>query len=110
MKKIKNKLICLASFAVLLQPTIINADKTPTFDSDGAKNATNGFMTPFMDFALWAVPVTTGVVWVVAGLMWLCKEEDEREQKPFAKTSKRIITVGIIATCVPAFLKIFGIS
>lgn len=109
MKKVKNSIILVISF-ILFNPMVIAAAKTPAFDDGAAKSAAQGFLTPLMDFALWAVPILTGVVWAIAGLVWLTKDEDEKEQKPFMKTSKRIVTVGVIVMCIPVLLKMFGIA
>ena len=109
LKKIKNSIVIVISL-VLFNPMVISAVKTPTFNDGAAKEATQGFLTPMMNFALWLVPILTGLVWGIAGLAWLAKDEDDREQKPFMKTSKRIVIVGVIVECIPVLLKIFGLA
>lgn len=97
-------------FPLLISMNTVHAADTPTFDSGAAEGAATGFMTPLTSTALWLVPVMTGLVLIISGLSWLTKDEDEKENKPFLKTFKRIITVAIIIECVPVLLRIFGIS
>lgn len=88
----------------------INAVGTPTFDNGAAQTAANGFLDPISTFALWAIPIAAGVAMGISGLVWMSKDEDEKENKPFVKTAKRILIVAIIVECIPALLKIFGLQ
>lgn len=112
MNKYKNKLMLLMIAGGMLIPNAILAEEGtgPAFDSEAAQTNAKAFIEPLTTFALWAVPLVAGVVWVIAGVMWLAKDEEEKEQKPFLKTSKRIVSVAIITECVPVLLKIFGIA
>ena len=98
--------------SILLSSSVIvtQAKDTPTFDAGQAKTAANGFLTPLSDTALWAIPLIALVVIAVSGISWLSKDEDEKEQKPFTKTVKRIVFVSILVECAPVLLKIFGIA
>ncbi|MFV0380763.1 MAG: hypothetical protein ACK5KR_00790 [Breznakia sp.] len=113
MKKIKN--ICngiVMGVGLYLTKTVIEAEgaTTPTFDNSAAETAANKFVEPLTTFLLWATPVIAGVVIMVIGILWMIKDEDEREQKPFMKQVKKIIIVAIVVESISTILKIVGIG
>lgn len=84
--------------------------KAPGFDDSAAKEEVEKWTTPLTSFLLWAVPLVTAIVILIAGIAWMTKDEETREQKPFLKTMKQIIIVAVICELVIAILKIFGIA
>lgn len=109
MKKFKTVLISTI-IAFLTTPAMIQAKGTPTFDSGAAKNAANGFLTPLIETGLWAVPIVATAAIAVSGIIWMTKDEDEKEQKPFTKTAKKIVIVALIIEAIEAILKIVGVA
>lgn len=108
-KKIK-RVVMLFVMGVSLLPVGIFAAGEPQFNSGEAQNAASNILTPMIDFGLWIIPSVATVSIIVAGVIWLCKDEDEKENKPFTKTLKRILIVAVAIESVQVILRIFGIA
>lgn len=79
------------------------------FDIDAAKSLVESFMTPLTSFLLWAVPIAAIAACLASYISWAAKDDDEKEQKPVAKTIKKIIFWAVIAEMISAIFKVFGL-
>lgn len=79
------------------------------FDEAAAKALVEQFMTPLTSFLLWAVPIAAIAACLASYISWATKDDDEKEQKPVAKTIKKIIFWAIIAEMISAIFKVFGL-
>ncbi len=106
MKKTKYLITTAVLYATLT--TNVHA-QTPGFNNEEAKAAVKAFIQPLTTFGLWAIPVVALAALLFSALVWLTKDEDERENKPYAKTAKKIIIVAVVSEMMPVILKIFGL-
>lgn len=106
MKKLKYLMTTMILYIVSI-PSVYA--QTPGFNNEEAQEVAKKFLDPLTTFALWAIPAVALVVLVISGISWLSKDEDERENKPYIKTAKKIIFVAIVVESMPIILKIFGI-
>ena len=64
----------------------------PSFDEEAAKKLFKEWAEPINRVILWAVPFIAigalGYTWI----KWSAKDEDEKEQRPFMKSAKKIIS------------------
>lgn len=81
----------------------------PGFNLGLFQSTAKGFIEPITTAALWIIPILGLCVILWQGVMWLQKDEDEKEQKPFRKTLKRDMIWIIGLELVPVLLKIFGL-
>lgn len=81
----------------------------PQFDESGAKNLVNDWVKPLTSFGLWAVPGVTCVILLISGLMWLQKDEEEKEQKSWKKSAVRTLKTAIVIELVQTIMKILGL-
>lgn len=82
--------------------------EAPKIDEDAAKNAIGEIVTPLTDIAFWAVPVVAVLAVVISGLAWLTKDEEEKEQKPFIRTARRILITTAIIYFFPVITRVLG--
>lgn len=104
-KKFKGLLFMLAAM-LLQQPLPIYAVGV---DEGALANLVDSFVSPVLNYAMVLIPVAAAVACGVTYLMWLSKDENEKESKPVGKSVKRIIFWAVIIEAVPAILKIFGL-
>lgn len=81
----------------------------PGFDGDGAWELANRYIAPITSFLLLLVPVVAAAVALYSYVQWALKDEDEREQRPYGKSLKKILIGAIIAESIAAIFKIFGL-
>lgn len=105
----KTKIAIFTASAFLCTLINVHAD-TPSFDNSSAQSAAGGYLGNVSTFLLWAVPVVTGVVLLVHAVSWMCKDEDDKEQKPLIKTAKKTLFVALFAEFVSVIIKILGIG
>ena len=91
------------------QTTTGTTTSTPSFDIELFKSTAQGLINPITTAALWIIPILGGCVILWQGIMWLQKDDDEKEQKPFRKTLKRDMMWIIGLELVPVLFKIFGL-
>lgn len=80
------------------------------FNLGEAQNFVKGYTDPFFTFLLWAAPIVGSIVAAISGIMYLLKDEDERDRHKFHKTLKKILTVTIIVESITVIFKIVGIT
>ena len=82
----------------------------PSFDENAAKDLIKQWAEPINRVILWAVPFIAlgalGYTWI----KWSAKDEDEKEQKPFMKSAKKIIFTAIFVELGSAIFRIFGLN
>ncbi len=82
----------------------------PSFDEGEARALFRQWAEPINRVILWAVPFIAvgalGYTWV----KWSAKDEDEKEQKPFMKSAKKIIFTAIFVELSSAIFRIFGLN
>ena len=82
----------------------------PSFDENAAKELFRQWAEPINRVILWAVPFIAlgalGYTWI----KWSAKDEDEKEQKPFMKSAKKIIFTAIFVELGSAIFRIFGLN
>lgn len=81
----------------------------PGFDGDEAYALVNSFLSPITSFLLILVPIVAAAVALWSYISWAMKDEDEREQRPYFKSLKKILIGAIIAESVTVIFKIFGL-
>lgn len=81
----------------------------PQFNGDLAREEAMSWLDPLMTFALWAIPLGGAVRILLAGLTWLQKDEQEREQNPFHRTFITYLKWLIALEMIPTVFKIFGL-
>ena len=78
----------------------------PEFDESAAKELFRKWAEPINRVILWAVPFIAlgalGYTWI----KWSAKDEDEKEQKPFMKSAKKIIFTAIFVELGSAIFRI----
>lgn len=79
------------------------------FDENAAKALAESYITPFTSFLLWAVPLVCVAGCVAKYITWMGKDDDEKEQKPIAKSIKTYIFWAVIVESVAAIMKVFGL-
>ena len=91
MNKLKNVLWmpAAASFLFALSATPVHA---AGFNEGEAKSFIESFITP------------------ITGIVWMLKDEEEKESKHWKKPIKGIIFAAVIAESIAVILKIFGIA
>ncbi|MBQ3322148.1 MAG: hypothetical protein IJH05_04825 [Firmicutes bacterium] len=82
----------------------------PSFNENEAKNLFTQWAEPINRFILWTVPFIAlgalGYTWI----KWSAKDEDEKEQRPFMKSAKKILFTAIFVEMGSAIFRIFGLS
>ena len=82
----------------------------PSFNEGEARSLFKQWAEPINRVILWAVPFIAigalGYTWV----KWSAKDEDEKEQKPFMKSAKKIIFTAIFVELSSAIFRIFGLN
>ena len=82
----------------------------PVFDENEAKNLFRQWAEPINRVILWAVPFIAlgalGYTWI----KWSAKDEDEKDQKPFMKSAKKIIFTAVFVELSSAIFRIFGLN
>ena len=82
----------------------------PAFDENAAMELFRQWAEPINRVILWAVPFIAlgalGYTWI----KWSAKDEDEKEQKPFMKSAKKIIFTAIFVELGSAIFRIFGLN
>lgn len=77
---------------------------------NAAKELFRQWAEPINRVILWAVPFIAlgalGYTWI----KWSAKDEDEKEQKPFMKSAKKIIFTAIFVELGSAIFRIFGLN
>lgn len=111
MKNLKNKMKYVSAMAFMGAVTITNvAAKTPTFSDTEAQKAANGFLGPLTKTLLWLLPLAASIAALAGALIWLCKSDEEKEQKPYIqKTLKPILITTLVAESIDILFLIFGI-
>ena len=71
-------------------------------------------------FRQWAEPINRFILWTVPFIAlgalgytwfkWSAKDEDEKEQRPFMKSAKKIIFTAIFVELGSAIFRIFGLN
>ena len=109
MNKLKNVLWmpAVASFLFALSATPVHA---AGFNEGEAKSFIESFITPMTNVALWAVPLVAILACIFTGIVWMLKDEEEKESKHWKKPIKGIIFAAVIAESIAVILKIFGIA
>ena len=112
-KKTKTKIFIYFTIfiTILVNNTMaVGANTVPSFDNSAAEELAGGWIDPATTFALWAIPSVTGLVLLIHGLTWLSKDEEEKEQKPYQKTAKKILIIAAVLMSISVILKILGIK
>lgn len=116
-KRSKRKVIEITGYMTMVSILLIAnagqvmaAEAAPKFDNAEAQTVASGWLDPFSTFLLWAVPVLTTVAILVAGIVNQTRDEDTRESKPFKKTAKHLLIVGIVCEFISIIMKIIGLS
>lgn len=80
------------------------------FNQSAAQNFVKQYTDPFFNFLLWAAPVAAMISCVASGIVYMLKEEDERDRHKFSKTLKRIILVAVVVESISIIFTIVGIA
>lgn len=80
------------------------------FNEGAAKSFVKSYTDPLTNFLLWAVPITGIIAAVVSGIIYLLKDEEERDRKKLSKDLKRILFTCIILESITVIFKIVGIT
>ncbi len=82
----------------------------PAFNEGEAMALFKQWAEPINRFILWTVPFIAlgalGYTWI----KWSAKDEDEKEQRPFMKSAKKIIFTAIFVELGSAIFRIFGLN
>lgn len=98
------------AFALFCTNMVATQAAEPKFDKVKAKALSKNWLDPIMEVALWAIPVAGLVRIMIAGLMWLQKDEQERDQNPFHRTAITYTKWIIIFELLPVIYAIFGLA
>ncbi len=82
----------------------------PKFDENAAKELFKQWAEPINRVILWAVPFIALGALGFAWIKWTAKDEEEKEQRPFMKTAKKIIFTAIFVEMGSAIFRIFGLN
>ncbi len=107
MNKIKSTILIGTMY---LASTIHVEAATPKFNEAQAKSTLMEWLTPIMNIALWVIPVAAIARIGIAGISWLQKDEQEREQNPFHRTLINYIKWTVIIEMIPLIFTIFGLA
>lgn len=80
------------------------------FNESAAKSFVKSYTDPLTNFLLWAVPTVGLIAAVVSGLIYLLKDEEERDRKKLSKDLKKILMTCIILESITVIFKIVGIT
>lgn len=80
------------------------------FNEGVAKNFIKQWTDPLTNFLLWAVPIVGIIASVSSGIIYLLKDEEDRDRKKFSKDLKKILVVCVILESITVIFKIVGIT
>lgn len=79
------------------------------FDGGAAWDLVDKYISPLTSFLLLLVPVVAIAAALYTYIQWALKDEDERDQRPYGKSLKKIILGAVIAESITIIFKIFGL-
>lgn len=111
MKFLKKIKVYLFLSACTISNVMVTAQAaTPKFDEAKATETAKEWLNPLMSWGLFVIPVAGIVRITIAGISWLQKDEQEREQNPFHRTLITYVKWTIIIEMIPVIYTIFGLS
>ncbi|MCI6272218.1 MAG: hypothetical protein MR601_04640 [Erysipelotrichaceae bacterium] len=105
----KKNILKITTIATLVVSSFFTDVKAVGFDEAAAKSLAESYITPFTSFLLWAVPLVCVVGCIGKYITWMGKDDDEKEQKPIAKSIKKYIFWAVVVESIAAIMKVFGL-
>lgn len=116
LKKRKNQKNWKAAFAgayVALSMASVEVQAKPaepSFNGTGFEQLLAKWTGPVMDFLLLATIPIGGISAVVTGIIWVCKEEEYRDQHPLKNKIVKVVVATIVIELIPTIYKLLNMQ
>lgn len=91
---------------ILLKMPVFSAG----FNDGAARSLVNSYLEPMTKFFLWLVPGVGVFSALVTAVIYMLKDEEEKDRHKYHKTLKKILAVCVVAECILSIFAIVGIT